>query len=79
MVLKLLTTKPNTAIPILKHVWDQLYKIPEMCVLMNKYWRKDMHLPKLMLNIGKHRTHKDNVKLLQSVNKTKIQQPMSSL
>ena len=30
-----------------------------------------MHLPRLMLNIGKHRAHKDNVKLLQSVNKVK--------
>ena len=26
MIQKLLTMKPATAIPILKHVWDQLYK-----------------------------------------------------
>ena len=71
MVHKLLTTKPTTAIPTLKHVWDQLYKIPEMHVLMNTYWRKDTHLPKLMFNIGKQKTHKDKVKLLHSVNKVK--------
>ena len=64
-------TKPATAIGILKHVWDQLYKIPEMRVLMNKYWQKDTPLTHMMLDIGKHRARKDNEKLLQSVNKVK--------
>ena len=64
MVCKLLTTKPSTAIPILKHVWDQLYKIPKMRVLMNQYWRKDTNLAKMMLDIGKHRERKDDEKLL---------------
>ena len=36
-VCKLLTDKPTTAIAILKHVWDQEYKIPAKRVLMNKY------------------------------------------
>ena len=71
MIHKLLTTKPTTAIPILKHVWDQLYKLPEMHVLMNQFWRKDTHLADLMLNIGKHEVRKINVKLLQSVNEVK--------
>ena len=38
-VRKLLTNKPTTAIPILKRVWDQLYKDPKMRVHMNKYWK----------------------------------------
>ena len=42
-----------------------------MCVLMNQYWRKDSHLANIMLNIGKHKARKDDVKLLQSVNKVK--------
>ena len=71
MVCKLLTTKPTTAIPILKHVWDQLYKIPEMRVLMNQYWHKDTHLAQLMLNIGKHKEWKNDLKLLQSINQVK--------
>ena len=71
MVCKLLTTKPATAIPILKHVWDQLYKNPGMRVLMNKYWKKDTNLAHMLLEIGKHRGRKDDEKLLQSVNKVK--------
>ena len=63
--------KPTTAIPILKHVWDQLYKIPEMRVLMNQYWRKETHLANMMLDIGKHKARKDDEKLLQTVNKVK--------
>ena len=71
MVHKLLTTKPGTAIPILKHVWDQLYKIPEMRVLMNKYWSRDSNLVHIMLDTGKYRGRKDDEKLLQCVNKVK--------
>ena len=71
MVCKLLTMKPGTAIPILKHVWDQLYKIPEMRVLMNKYWSRDSNLAHIMLDIGKYRGRKDDEKLLKCVNKVK--------
>ena len=71
MVRKFLTTKPGTAIPILKHVWDQLYKIPKMRVLMNKYWSRDSNLTHIMLDIGKYRGRKDDEKLLQCVNKVK--------
>ena len=63
--------KPGTAIPILKHAWDQLYKIPEMRVLMNKYWSRDSNLAHIMLHIGKYRERKDDEKLLQCVNKVK--------
>ena len=71
MIQKLLTIKPATAIPILKHVWDQLYKKPEMQVLMNQFWQKDTHLPALMFHIGKHRAQKNDIKLLKCVNKVK--------
>ena len=46
-------------------------KLPEMHVLMNQYGRNDRHLANIMLNIGKHKARKDNVKLLQAVNKVK--------
>ena len=38
---------------------------------MNKYWGKETNLAHLMLDIGKHRGRKDDVKLLQSVNNVK--------
>ena len=71
MVHKLLTTKPVTAISILRHVWDQLYKMPQMRLLMNKYWRKETNLANIMLDTGKYRARKDDAKLLQSVNQVK--------
>ena len=68
-----MTNKPTTAIPILKHVWDQLYKDPKMRVHMNKYWKQndDCSLARLMLDLGKCRGRKDDKKLLITVNKVK--------
>ena len=64
-VRKLLTNKPTTAIPILKHVWDQLYKGLKMRVHMNKYWKQNEgSLAKLMLDMGNYRGRKDDKKLL---------------
>ena len=71
MVGKLLTSKSVTAVAILKHVWDQECKNLEKKVLMNKYRTRNASLAELMLDIGKYRAHKDNVKLLPSVNKVK--------
>ena len=71
MVRKLLTDKPATAVAILKHVWDQEYKNPHKQKLMNKYWKRNVNLAEIMLDIGKHKGHKDDIKLLQCVNKLK--------
>ena len=69
---KLLTDKPTTAIAILKHVWDQEYKIPAKCVLMNKYWKRcDGSLGALLIEMGKNKATKDSKKLSASVNKIK--------
>ena len=38
---------------------------------MNKYWKKNINLAEIMLDIGKHKGHKDDIKLLQCVNKLK--------
>ena len=38
---------------------------------MNKYWTRNPSLAELMLEIGKHRACKDDLKLLQIVNKVK--------
>ena len=62
MVCKLLTSKPATAVAVLKHVWDQEYKHPEKKVLMNKYWIRNASLAELCLDIGKPRARKDNAK-----------------
>ena len=71
MVQKLLTDKPATAVAILKHAWDQEYKNPHKQKLMNKYWKRNVNLAEIMLDIGKHKGCKDDIKLLQCVNKLK--------
>ena len=71
MVRKSLTDKPATALAIMKHVFEQEYKHPEKRKLMNKYWTQNVHLADLMPEIGKHKKRKDDVKLLQCVNKVK--------
>ena len=38
---------------------------------MNKYWNQNIYLAELMLEIGKYKGRKDDVKLLQCVNKVK--------
>ena len=65
------------AVAIMKHVWEQEYKHPEGRKLMNKYWEKHINLAAMMLEMGKHKGRKDNVKLLQSVNK--VNQKYNSL
>ena len=69
---KLLTNKPTTAVAILRHVWDQEYKDPAKCALMNKYWKHtEDSLAKLMLELGTHKGRKDDKKLSSTVNKIK--------
>ena len=72
-VRKLLKDQPTTAIAILRHVWDQLYKDPKMRVLMNKYWKRNDEgsLAKLMLDMGKYKSQKDDKKLSATVNMIK--------
>ena len=38
---------------------------------MNKYWKRNINLAEIMLDIGKHKGCKDDIKLLQCVNKLK--------
>ena len=38
---------------------------------MNKYWKRNVNLAEIMLDIGKHKGCKDDTKLLQCVNKLK--------
>ena len=71
MVCKLLTDKPATAVAIMKHVWQQEYKHPEKRKLMNKYWKLHINLAQIMLDIGKHKGRKDQVKLRECVDKVK--------
>ena len=70
-VRKLLTDRPATAVAIIKHVWEQEYKHPEKRELMNLYWKKNVQLAEIMLDIGKQKGRRDQVKLLQCVNKLK--------
>ena len=38
---------------------------------MNRYWKRNVNLAEIMLEIGKHKGHKDDTKLLQCVNQLK--------
>ena len=71
MVHKLLTDKPATAVAIMKHVWQQEYMHPEKRKLMNKFWKLHINLAQIMLDIGKHKGRKDQVKLCECVDKVK--------
>ena len=71
MVCKLLTDKPATAVAIMKHVWQREYKHPEKRKLMNKFWKLHINLAQIMLDIGKHKGRKDQVKLHECVDKVK--------
>ena len=71
MVHKLLTDKHATAVAIMKHVWQQEYKHPEKRKLMNKFWKLHISLAQIMLDIGKHKGRKDQVKLRECVDKVK--------
>ena len=71
MVRKLLTDKPAMAVGIMKHMWEQGYMHPEKRKLINKYWNKNVNLAEMMLEMGKQKGRKGDVKLLQCVNKLK--------
>ena len=70
-VQKLLTDRPATAVAIIKHVWEQEYKHPEKRKLMNLYWKQNVQLAEIRLDIGKQKGRRDQVKLPQCVNKLK--------
>ena len=46
----------------MKHVWEQEYKHPEKRKLMNLYWKQNVQLAGLMLDIGKQKGRKNQVK-----------------
>ena len=70
-VWKLLTDRPATAVVIMKHIWEQGYKHPEKRELMSLYWKQNVQLAEIVLDIGKQKGRKDQVKLVQCVNKLK--------
>ena len=65
----------------MKHIWEQEYKHPEKRKLMNLYWKQNVQLAEIMLDIGKQIGRKDQVKLVQCVNKLKqnSDKPVASL
>ena len=71
MIHKLLPKNPQSAIAVLKHVWDQEYKAIEKKKLMDRYWKRNNELGEMLLEIGKSRTHKNETKLSLLVNKLK--------
>ena len=61
---KLLPKSPHKSVAVLKHMWDQCYRSPQMRHYMNKYWdvsNKEMY--KYMLQVGKHKACKDICKI----------------
>ena len=65
---RLLPTSPHKSVAILKHILDQFYKSPKKHHYKEQYWNlehKDMC--KYMLNVGKHKAHRDIHKLCKLV------------
>ena len=61
---KLLPKSPHKSVAVLKHMWDQCYRSPQMCHYMNKYWNvSNKEMCKYMLLAGKHKAHKDICKI----------------
>ena len=71
MIRKLLPKNPESAIAVLKHVWDQEYRDIEKRPLMDKYWKRNNELGEMFLEIGKSRARKNETKLSLIVNKLK--------
>ena len=68
MIRTLLPKNPESAISVLKHVWDQEYKDVEKKPLMDRYWKRNNELGEMFLEIGKGRAHKNETKLSVLVN-----------
>ena len=71
MIRKLLPKNHESAIAVLKHVWDQEYRDIEKRPLMDKYWKRNNELGEMFLEIGKSRARKNETKLSLIVNKLK--------
>ena len=68
---KLLPKSPNKAVNVVKHLWNQLYKSPRKCRLMDKMWQSDKQMGKYMYSLGKYKHKKDAKKLKDTVNEMK--------
>ena len=53
MIRKLLPKNPESAIAVLKHVWDQEYRDIEKRPLMDKYWKRNNELGECSLKLAK--------------------------
>ena len=57
---KLVPKSSHKSVAVLKHMWDQCYRSPQMCHYMNKYWDvSNKEKCKYMLLVGKHKACKD--------------------
>ena len=53
---KLFPKSPRKSVAVLKHMWDQCYRSPQMHHYMNKYWDvSNKEMCKYMLLVGKHK------------------------
>ena len=70
---KLLPKSPNKAVNVVKHLWNQLYKSPRKCRLMDTMWQNDKQMGKYMYCLGKYKHRKDAKKLNDTVDKMRTQ------
>ena len=65
---KIFPKSPTKCVKILKHIWDQMYRDPRKCKLMNDLWNgSTSDMCSLMLKLSKHRAK--NVKIAKVVQK----------
>ena len=58
-ICKLLPKSPSKAVSVIKHLWNQMYKSPWKCKVIDNLWVKDKHMGKFMYKIVKYRHKKD--------------------
>ena len=68
---KLLPKSPTKAVSVIRHLWNQMYKSPQKCKVIDNLWLKDKHTGKFMYKIGKYRHKKDEQNLRETVQSMK--------
>ena len=69
-ICKMFPNSPTKCVKILQHIWDQMYKDPKKCKLMNDLWSgSPSDMCSLMLKLGKHRAKKDKAQIAKVVQK----------
>ena len=71
VICKLFPKSPTKYVSVLCHIWQQSYKSPRKCKLMNSIWSKDKEMSSMMLELFKQKACKNAKKLAKCVEEIK--------